>query len=249
MQLSANSLFHFTKSKDALYGILDETFKISYCKEDFIIGGKHFSIRAPMVSFCDIPFSAIKSHIKNYGSYGLGLTKEWGKRKRLNPVLYLEHDSLLSQSYEKALSPFVLENAQLKEVTDQGRLALLDVLRYIKNYEGTLIRNNGDRKDMYRFSDEREWRYVPDFNEDCFMILEDRLFQKEEIQEIVLEKISPMRLDFSADDVRYLIVENDSEINDLVRYLRSIKKSRYSPEAVDRLATRILTRDQIMQDV
>jgi hypothetical protein len=168
---------------------------------------------------------------------------------RLNPVLYLEHDSLLSQSYEKALSSFVLENAQVKEVTDQGRLALLDVLRYIKNYEGTLIRNNGDRKDMYRFSDEREWRYVPGFNEDCFMILEDRLFQKEEIQEMVVEKISPMRLVFSADDVRYIIVENDSEINDLVRYLRGIKKYRYSPEVVDRLATRILTRDQIMQDV
>ena len=249
MPLSANSLFHFTKEKDSLYGILEETFRLSYCREDLSIGGKQYSIRAPMVSFCDIPLSEIKNHIIKYGSYGIGLCKEWGKRKKLNPVLYVEQDSFLSRSYERILSRFVLEEAGVNEVTDPDKLAVLDVLRYIKNYEGSLTRSNGDHDPMYRFSDEREWRYVPEVSEDCEMILEDRLFQKEEIREMAVARLSRLRLSFAADEVRYIVIEKDSEINDLVRYLRHIKNPRYSPEVVDRLTTRILTRDQIMVDI
>jgi hypothetical protein len=249
MPLSANSLFHFTKEKDSLYGILDKTFRLSYCREDFLIGGERQSIRVPMVSFCDIPLSEIKNHIDSYGPYGLGLSKEWGKRKKLNPVLYVEQDSFLSRSYERILSRFVLEEARVNEVTDPDKLAVLDVLRYIKNYEGSLTRSNGDHIPMYRFSDEREWRYVPKVTEDCDMILEDRLFQREEIREMALEKLSRLRLSFTADEVRYIVIEKDSEINDLVEYLRHIKNPRYSPEVVDRLTTRILTQDQIMDDI
>jgi hypothetical protein len=248
MPLSANSLFHFTKEKDALYGILDQTFKLSYCREEFILGGKPFSVRVPMVSFCDIPLSAIKNHINSYGSYGLGLSKKWGKREKLNPVLYVEQDSLLSQSCEKALNRFVLEEAKSNEVTDADRLAVLDLLRYIKNYQGLLIRSNGTCTPDYRFSDEREWRFVPAYDEDCEMILEERLYQKDEIRELVDEKITPFRLGFHADDVRYIIVQDNSEINDLVKYLKTIKHPRYSPGIVERLITRILTRDQIMED-
>jgi hypothetical protein len=161
MPLSANSLFHFTSTKDALYGILNQTFRLFYCKEEFTLGGKPFSVRVPMVSFCDIPLSAIKNHINSYGSYGLGLSKDWGKREKLNPVLYVEQDSLLSRSCERALNRFVLEEGKTKEVTDADRLAVLDLLRYIKNYQGDLKRSDGAYTPDYRFSDEREWRYVP----------------------------------------------------------------------------------------
>jgi hypothetical protein len=249
MPLSANSLFHFTKEKNFLYRILDEGFKLSYCREDFFIGGEQQSIRVPMVSFCDIPLSEIKNHIDSYGPYGLGLSKEWGKLNKLNPVLYVEQDSFLSRSYERILSRFVPEEAQVNEVPDTDKAAVLDVLRYIKNYEGSLTRNNGRRIRMYRFSDEREWRYVPEVTEDCHMILEDRLYQRKEIREVALEKLSRLRLRFNADEVRYIVIDKDAEINDLVEYLRHIKNPRYSPEVVDRLTTRILTRDQIMDDI
>ncbi len=109
-----------------------------------------------MVSFCDIPLPKIMNLIDNYEAYGLGLSKEWDKRKKLNPVLYVEQDSFLSRSYEKILSRFVLEEAGVNEVTDPDKLAVLDVLRYIKNYEGSLTRSNIDYIPMYRFSDERE---------------------------------------------------------------------------------------------
>jgi hypothetical protein len=133
-------------------------------------------------------------------------------------------------------------------VIDDDRLAVLDLLRYIKNYQGLLIRRDGASTPDYRFSDEREWRYVPAYDKDFEMILEDRLYQRDEIRELVNEKISPFRLGFHADDVRYIIVKENSEINDLVNYLKAIKHPRYSPRVVERLITRILTRDQIMGD-
>jgi hypothetical protein len=248
MPLSPSSLFHFTKTKESLYGILDETFKLSYCREVFIIGGEQYSIRAPMVSFCDIPLSDIKNHIDSYGSYGIGLSKEWGKCKKLNPVLYVEQDSFLSRSYETILRHFVLEDAGLSDEDDPGRLAVLDVLRYIKNYEGSLTRSNGDHIPLYRYSDEREWRYVPKASEDCCMILNDKDYETDEIHKMATGKLSQLRLSFTADDVRYIVIEKDSEINELVNYLKDIKNRRYSQEVVDRLTTRILTREQIMAD-
>ncbi len=63
------------------------------------------------------------------------------------------------------------------------------------------------------------------------------------------KKSSRLHLSFTADKVRYIVIEKNGEINDLVEYLRYIKNPRYSPELVDRLTTRILTQDQIMDDI
>ena len=90
MGLSSNSIIHFTSEKENLKSILKSNFRPFYCREEIIIDNRPMTYAAPMVSFCDIPLSEIKSHINKYGAYGLGLTKEWAERNRLNPVLYFE---------------------------------------------------------------------------------------------------------------------------------------------------------------
>lgn len=85
MPLSSSSIIHFTNKKAYLKGILENNFHISYCSETVTFGTQNWSFHAPMVSFCDIPLSEVKNHIEKYGSYGIGLTKEWASRNGLNP--------------------------------------------------------------------------------------------------------------------------------------------------------------------
>lgn len=87
MPLSSNSLIHFTKNKSTLCGILENDFKIKYCLETINAKRHQYIGAVPMVSFCDIPLSEVKDHIKKYGAYGIGLSKQWGIKNGLNPVL------------------------------------------------------------------------------------------------------------------------------------------------------------------
>jgi hypothetical protein len=101
--LSSDTLFHFT-SWNNLISILAKGFQPKFSLERFCFQkGKSSEIAVPMVSFCDIPLSQIVFHVKRYGSYGLGLSKEWGIAKGLNPVLYLKENSSLSVNVRASL--------------------------------------------------------------------------------------------------------------------------------------------------
>ena len=111
--IKSNSLFHFTPKEEYLLDILENGFWPRYCFEDIewlipkdlknelekqeednfletltkeLIKSNISSIAYPMSCFCDIPLSKITAHTDFYGSFGLGMTKEWGIRKRLNPI-------------------------------------------------------------------------------------------------------------------------------------------------------------------
>lgn len=244
MSLSSNSIFHLTSSKDSLRGILESNFKIKYCLETIDFGSAASEIRVPMVSFCDIPLSEIKEHISKYGEYGIGLTKEWAEKNKLNPVLYVARNSNLATSYTKALHDFVLSDTSCE--ADESDHALTDVLRYIKNYQGDLNRKGKISKD-YRFSDEREWRYVPPFETKCDMLVGEDYYASNASQ--VDAPIRDLRLSFEPNDIRYIIIRDESEITEFVNLLRYAKGNKYSHNDVERLTTRLLTTEQIKGDI
>lgn len=244
MALSSNSVIHFTDKKESLFGILKNNFKLFFCREDIILGGEKWSYYVPMVSFCDIPMSEIKDHIRKYGSYGIGLTKEWALKNGLNPVLYVAPDSDLSKSYKIAIEHF-LEDYPDNCSNEKEKKSLLNVLRYMKNYEGPLERK-GQKIDKYRFSDEREWRHIPLASSNKQMIVVDDFFEKN--IKTYSEIYKHNRLKFEPNDINYVIIKDDSEIKDVVHYFRSIKGDKYSLNEIERLATRILTAEQINGD-
>ncbi|MFU0923178.1 abortive infection system antitoxin AbiGi family protein [Kluyvera sichuanensis] len=83
MKPKSETLFHFTKSSDTLEIILKNGFWPRYCLED--IRWLEFTdveyVSYPMVCFCDIPLSRISEHVSFYGSFGLGVSKDWAKKK------------------------------------------------------------------------------------------------------------------------------------------------------------------------
>lgn len=201
------------------------------------------TLYVPMVSFCDIPLSQIKDHLSRYGSYGIGLTREWAVKKRLNPVLYVQRQSNLAHSYESAILHYERDGIDNDDaVAAFHRLA--DIARYTKNYEEILERKS-ESYGMYRFSDEREWRYVPEIGSSCEMYYAANDFD-EETQVAASKSVKDYRLVFDADDIKYIIISSEKEIPSLVDSLRDLR--RFSPRETERIIARVLTAEQIRSD-
>ena len=168
--LYPSTLFHFT-NKQGLWGILNETFILSYAREKIVGQNNKFREYAvPMVSFCDIKLADLNHFIKKkYGFYGIGLTKEWANRKGLNPVIYMNSNCELINNYIDGMSGMFNSIQSVNEIIDldqfnsgiQNYNYLSNIYRYMKNYEGELIRKEKIVDTNYRFADEREWRYIP----------------------------------------------------------------------------------------
>ncbi|WP_343633620.1 abortive infection system antitoxin AbiGi family protein [Fluviicola sp.] len=249
MALSSNSIIHFTSTVDALKGILQDNFKIKYCAETiFFELEKEIKYAAPMVSFCDIPLSQIKDHIGKYGAYGIGLTKEWAQRQRLNPVMYVQAGSFLAKSIQESYRNIAkVKNVEWDKISSDQR-NWLNILRYVKNYEADLSRG-GEVVKNYRFSDEREWRYTPSYEECNPMAINPVAYQTEEQKKRINKKLSNLRLEFEPNDIKYIIIERESEISEFVDILKKSKGNKYSYNDVERLMTRIITSEQIKTDL
>jgi hypothetical protein len=249
MALSSNTIIHFTNSGESLKGILREGFKIFYCLEEVTIGGYGpLEFAVPMVSFCDIPLSQIKTHITKYGAYGIGLTKEWAEKQKLNPVLYVEKDSFLSRSYSTIYKEYLVDTGKKIKDLDTKEKSIADILRYIKNYQNDLIRGGKSYKN-YRFSDEREWRYVIDLKEKVSFMLDESRYNTDEKKKNANAKISDYRLEFTPNDIKYVIIQNESEIAEFLDILKTSKGNKYTYNDVERLMTRLITTEQIIGDL
>jgi hypothetical protein len=248
MAISSSSIIHFTRTKAALKGILKDNFKVKFCLETVCLVDNPVSHAFPMVSFCDIPLSQVKEHIDKYGSYGIGLTKEWAKREGLSPVQYVATGSLYARSLRKLVNSNVPNPPMKWDAINDTHRSVLDVMRYVKNYEADLTRNGTTRKN-YRFYDEREWRYVPGFSEDFPMIATGESYEKASLKTALNRAVSSLRLKFNPHDIKYIIVKTDSEISEFVTAIRESKGKHYSLEDIERLTTRIITREQIETDL
>jgi hypothetical protein len=245
-------LFHFT-SRDGLYAILEHTFKISYAGERIAGNRKSTSFAVPMVSFCDLRLSELKDHMSKYGNYGIGLSKAWANKQGLNPVFYVNKHCPYTSNFIAAVErlhkqlDIIQDSAQYASVS-AAYMDILNTYRYIKNYEGDLKRRSGVTTRNYRFADEREWRYVPPLDATPFSFFPlDRISTLEGKSE-VNGRIADLRLEFDPEDIKYLIIERDDERLSLIKHLEAVK-GRFDDGTRRRLASRILTSEQINTDV
>jgi hypothetical protein len=233
-----STLFHFTKTKENLFGILKNEFNPTFCLEEIHYGQSVWKYAIPMVCFCDIRLSQIKDHIETYGVYGIGMSKKWAERKGLNPVIYLNRNSHLSNN----LSAIKLSLSDLLKAPENEKvgtyLGFLYVLRYLKNYKGKFLKDEEDKAIV--FYNEREWRYVP--NTDVLSKVDylDRDRREHFNSQLPVLSFEPI-------DIKYIIVNDESEIEETINAIREIK-SKYSPSVVDILTSRIITSEQIKND-
>jgi len=273
--LSANTLFHFTKSLNNLESILKNEFKVNYCLEDWsnifsdLDGEDEYEVYIPMVCFCDIPLSQIHYHSNYYGEYAIGLTKTWGIKNQINPVLYVHENTkfskpmsnILNQCTDRLIKAFLvaekINSADIKanmtasspDIEDtfsnlQEALESIPLLQYLKAYEGRLWRYDKYIEGV-RFYDEKEWRYVAE------SILPIMKKTDEKVNNHILENNDQLvlkpNLSFEPNDIRYIIVNKEAEVLEMKDMVEKIKSS-YSHDDVLRLATKIISMDQIRED-
>jgi hypothetical protein len=249
INISSNTLFHFTNSIENLLNILTNEFSPHYCLEYSIFrswapDGPSLKpdVIIPMVSFCDLPLFLIKSHLELYGSYGIGLSKTWGMEKGITPVYYVHEKSPFMEILHATISLGHQEG--LNKIYN----AAARMLDYAKPYEGPAWRK-GHRFTNIRFYNEREWRFVPKGREMTILSAED-VYEKgfsTKVQNANKELSREVKITFGPDDIQYIIVRSESEILDMIARIEAIK-SKFSWEQVRRLITTITTSERIRQD-
>lgn len=252
--VSSNTLFHFTSERDYLISILEHTFQPRYCFE--ILSGAMAKTKLPewwnrgipMTCFCDLTLSNTSKHLATYGDYGLGLSKEWGQKNGITPVLYVHQDSPLVEcvkisvaSLEQSLirSMNGTEDKILNGIAD-GLKSLID---FTKPYTGDFKRKGKLVKNV-RFYDEREWRYVP---KDAPILSETDMQDDKLLKQVTDEVWKKSTLKFSPNDIKYIIVKKDSEILDMCEDIKRIKH-KFTSDEISKLQTRIISAEQIRED-
>lgn len=248
MGLSSNTLIHLTQEKEALIGILKTGFQVSYCFEKINTKEGYINGAFPMVSFSDIPLSELSYHLESYGNYGIGLKKKWAKEKGLNPVLYFDEESTLGGHIRLDFKSYY-DRIKKGELDSKVHETAMEIFSYSKNYEGVLKTKKIER-DNYRFSDEREWRFVPTKGQlkgAANYVSLSKYKTKEQKEEANL-KLKKCKLLFNPDDINYIFVESEEEISEFIKIIRD-NLGNNSFESIERLTSRIITTHQIITDI
>lgn len=180
--LSTNRLFHYTSSKEKLISILENGFKPRFSLEklgilkndtffDFNVNSPNITdeFAIPMCCFCDIPLNLVDIHINVYGDYSIGLTKEWGEKQAICPVIYLPNLGETRVLFENLITNYQKNINTIKNKKTNNYLFseifnfyddIIDLIMFVKPYIG-FYEKNKYKNENHKFYDEREWRYKP----------------------------------------------------------------------------------------
>jgi hypothetical protein len=257
--ISTNTVFHFTKSIDNIENILKNDFYPMLCVEDIfgtIAGIQNVEKAIAMVCFCDIPLYQVQKHIKTYGEYAIGLSKDWAIRKKINPVLYTYPTSDLANQIKRAFFDLIRHEREIG-ISERDAISnnLKSLIQYVKPYEGFLWRDGHWSKEKIRFYDEREWRFIPDFKDEngVPVVLRIDNSSNKDYGKILqdLNRDTPkleLRLSFEPNDIKFIIVKNDSEILPMIDKVITINRDKFSYRDVHVWTTRIISMESIKEN-
>ncbi|MGN0006020.1 MAG: abortive infection system antitoxin AbiGi family protein [Candidatus Gastranaerophilaceae bacterium] len=221
--IQADTLFTFTNKLDYIIQPLKSGFiSPRYCDENisYLKIPKIKKIAFPMKCFCDINMHRLDVHLEWYGYYGLAFSKEWGMKKAIQPVQYINPDSSLRKDFTTAFSA-AIKNSAKKGTTVQRKIEnfMLNELMYYKPYDGKMINRTTGKNSKKCFTDECEWRYIPDITVIGYeQVYYDQDILKTGVFERVFKNINNsiignpnVALKFDYSDLKYIIVKSTSD--------------------------------------
>jgi hypothetical protein len=189
-----------------------------YCTEDVNwLGYKNFDyIAYPMVCFCDIPLSRTDEHVKFYGEFGIGLTKEWAEANKITPIQYVSTNSLIPQTFRDIVD----QTYKLaEEEKDKAKQRVRYLLAHSKPTEGNMV--IGGKVVSKEFYQESEWRYVPQNKNISDYLNKDDYESPEKLEDNNVLSRDNCTITFTPKDVKYIFVKNDSDIPDMINFIQN----------------------------
>ena len=229
--IQADTLFTFTTQLEYMIPtIRSRLISPRYCDEDirYLKIPKLKKIAYPMKCFCDINMHRLDVHLQWYGYYGLAFSKEWGMRNGIQPIQYINPDSVLCKDFSTAFSSALKANPA-KETTAQIKMKnfLLHEMMYYKPYEGKMKNRNTGKVENKCFTDECEWRFIPDVTVAGFeqAYYDETIFIAGVLNDISnsMAGIPEVALNFDYCDIKYIIVKTTSDFEVLTKEIVSLK--------------------------
>jgi hypothetical protein len=259
-RLSSNTLFHFTSKKEYLINILQNNFMPRYVKEYYPFEAEGLNeIGIPMVCFCDIRLSQVNEHVEWYGSYGIGMRREWAVSKGLTPVQYYNSNAQnikeLASGFSEMRNEFnriVSSGFKFTEIPPWYFKIYLNVW-YMKAYDGKQLHKTKNIEINKNFYDEKEWRFIPSIDSlknlpsNIPMSLRYNKYNKNEEEKINRMLGKNTKLTFEPEDIAYIIISQESERLEIINSIKHAKR-KYKDDEVAILSSKIISLEQIEED-
>ncbi|HGA1022318.1 TPA: abortive infection system antitoxin AbiGi family protein [Bacillus cereus] len=250
---SANVLFKFMGELRFLKEIIEKTAILPrYYEEkiDYLKINGWDKITFPMSCFCDIHLNKLVPHMKNYGYYGIGLSKEWGIKKGIQPIHYINPYSPLKEDFSSIFSNIFKQSSEEREKNNNYNNYLLHNLFYMKPLEGEMIVNK--EYHTRNFHDEREWRFIPNVMEvgtDLPLVLDQEQMNPNSYQVYSngITKCPDLWLNFELDAIKYIIVRNPNDRAELIEFIIE-NKNDLSDIQKYTLISKILAFNELQED-
>ncbi|UTH13161.1 abortive infection system antitoxin AbiGi family protein [Macrococcus equipercicus] len=219
--LNANMLIKYMKKFEYLRESLENlALSPRFSEENYEYMGLSFNgkeikkLQVPMVCFCDIGFSRIDNHVKEYGFYGIALTKEWGLKNNITPIHYVIRNCDITN--------------ELKKVSNLANsLGYNELYSYVFNYcfysKEIVGSQNGE---IRLFSDEQEWRFIPKLSKKFttikqFYIADEAEYNFNHLSD-AMKEIDELQLKFTIDDIKYIVVPDQTEYKKIIEVIKEI---------------------------
>lgn len=271
-ELSANALFNFMGEYQYLEDTINRmAFLPRYYPENIEylrISKENTPLKEwyiPMTCFCDIPLHQISYHAEGkaqtgYGKFSIALHKKFGINNGIQPVQYLNSNSIPTEELRNAISILLSDNGQI--YSDEALISLsnhlFEYMRRIKPLDGSMKKWDKEGKKYVEikknFHDEHEWRYIPDFESDELPFL---LYRQDDIiaessSQFYTKSITETKnglLNFNVSDIRYIFVDSILSREKLISFIKRKQKGKRIPRAEkDILISKILVYDEIKED-
>ena len=230
-KIQADTLFTFTSELEYLIPYIENACLYPrYCDEDieYLNIEKLKKIYIPMKCFCDINLHRINCHLDWYGYYGLAFPKVWGMKNGIQPIQYINPESKLRKDFTEVFNQ-VLNNTSsvTSELSEMMKSFMLHELMYYKPYEGKMRNRRSKEVENKCFTDECEWRYIPNLSATKFQqIYYDPNIMNAGIMNDIsnsLTKVPGISLNFDYSDLKYIIIKTTDDFIKLVSVINDLK--------------------------